>query len=341
MTSIWTMDQGEDVTNDLITHISSSDPNIDIDDLNVRQGQGAVDSRRVFVVHGRNEAAREAMFVFLRALGLQPLEWSEAVRATGKASPYIGEILDSAFSRAHAVLVLFTPDDEVRLKERFWADNEPVHETKLYGQARPNVLFEVGMAMGRNQDRTILVQLGQLRPFSDIDGRHAIRIGGSAPEWRKELALRLQSAGCPVNLEGPCWRSAGDFEAAVNSSEAEPRSDGTDALALEYRRFSEILKASRMIRNRISLFLSPGNQVKTATDGQDIAIALGALAGQMSALGMNELNERLEGQGGIGEKLKGILEMLRYLEMLIQGRNFERPKRELASLVKPSMSGTQ
>ena len=158
----------------------------------------------------------DALFEFLRAIDLHPLEWSEAVQATGKVSPYIGQILDAAFSRAHAVVILFTPDDEAILKEPFRADNDPSHETQLTGQARPNVLFEAGMAMGRNQERTVLVELGSLRPFSDVAGRHTIRLDNS-PKLRQALAARLQNAGCPVNLEGTDWYSTGDFETAVNA----------------------------------------------------------------------------------------------------------------------------
>jgi predicted nucleotide-binding protein len=62
------------------------------------------DGRTVFVVHGRNQAARKAMFAFLRAVGLNPLEWSEAIALTGSGSPYIGDILEAAFSRAQAVV---------------------------------------------------------------------------------------------------------------------------------------------------------------------------------------------------------------------------------------------
>ena len=173
-----------------------------------------INTDQVFVVHGRNQKAREAMFTFLRTIGLHPLEWNEAVRATGKTMPYIGEILDAAFTQAGAVVVLMTPDDEARLREPFRSPNDPPHETELTGQARPNVLFEAGMAMGRNADRTILVELGSLRPFSDVSGLHVIRMDNSS-QRRQELAQRLESAGCPVNLDGIDWHSAGDFDAAL------------------------------------------------------------------------------------------------------------------------------
>lgn len=52
-----------------------------------KQAEEANERRKVFVVHGRNNAAREALFTFLRAIGLQPLEWSEIVKATGKQGP--------------------------------------------------------------------------------------------------------------------------------------------------------------------------------------------------------------------------------------------------------------
>src|SRR4029078_1296077 len=90
-----------------------------------------VDTRKVFIVHGRNNAARDALFTFLRSIGLHPLEWSEIVRATGKGSPYIGEVLEKGFSIAQAVVVLMTPDDEARLREPFRGPSEPPHETDL------------------------------------------------------------------------------------------------------------------------------------------------------------------------------------------------------------------
>jgi len=48
--------------------------------------------RKVFVVHGRNAAARAAMYAFLRSIGLTPIEWSHARALAGEANPYCTSI---------------------------------------------------------------------------------------------------------------------------------------------------------------------------------------------------------------------------------------------------------
>jgi Predicted nucleotide-binding protein containing TIR-like domain len=135
----------------------------------------AEDTRAIFVVHGRDGAAVDALFAFLRALDLHPLEWSELIAATGHGTPYVGDVLDTAFRSAQAVLVLLTPDDEVRLHPQLWSPREPSYEREFTLQSRPNVLFEAGMAMGRAPSRTVLIELGEVRPFSDVAGRHMLR----------------------------------------------------------------------------------------------------------------------------------------------------------------------
>lgn len=167
--------------------------------------------KKVLVVHGRDQARRTSMFRLLRALGLEPIEWSKALSATKKAAPYIGEVLDQAFKEAVAVVVLLTPDDQARLKKQFRKRTEPAYEMQLTGQARANVLFEAGMAFGRHPDSTVLVEVGDLRPFSDVGGRHVIRLTDRA-ESRKELANRLEVAGCEVDTEGEDWLSEGSVQ---------------------------------------------------------------------------------------------------------------------------------
>jgi hypothetical protein len=167
-----------------------------------------VDRRKVFVIHGRNESARSALFAFLRSLGLDPIEWSEAIRMTGTGSPYIGQVLDAAFSAAQAVVVLQTPDDVAHLHESLTYPGDP--ETSPQMQPRPNVLFEAGMALGRDERRVIIAELGQVKVFSDIHGRHVVRLSNDL-KARQELANRLETAGCAVRLVGTDWHTEGDL----------------------------------------------------------------------------------------------------------------------------------
>lgn len=167
---------------------------------------------RVFVVHGRNERLRDGMFTFLRAIGLKPIEWDQAVALTHKGSPYVGEVLDAAFKAGQAIVVLMSPDDVAYLRSEYASGPEDP-EVQPQGQARPNVLFEAGMALGRDEDHTILVEVGGLRPFSDVGGRHTVRMDDTAAR-RMALARRLETAGCPVDLSGTDWITAGEFSAS-------------------------------------------------------------------------------------------------------------------------------
>ena len=58
----------------------------------------------VFVIHGRQLLGE--FHIFLRALGLKPLEWSEARKRTGKPNPYTWEIVDLALKQAGAIVAL-------------------------------------------------------------------------------------------------------------------------------------------------------------------------------------------------------------------------------------------
>ncbi|MFI0480906.1 CATRA conflict system CASPASE/TPR repeat-associated protein [Actinomadura sp. 9N215] len=179
----------------------------------VRDGGGAsgVDVRRkVFVVHGRDETVRERMFDFLRALNLWPLDWELLVAATGSTAPFLGDVVQRAPADAQAAVVLMTPDDIVRLHPDLHGEREPGHETGPSGQARPNVLIELGMVLMAYPERTIIVHFGDLRPIADLAGRNYIRFDGSSAAAGK-LVERLKLAGCAVVDQGGDWRNPARF----------------------------------------------------------------------------------------------------------------------------------
>ncbi|NUR29624.1 MAG: nucleotide-binding protein [Catenulispora sp.] len=158
-------------------------------------------TRSVFVVHGRDEQATEAVFELLRTLDLVPLEWERLVAATGHAVPFLGDVVHRATEVAQAALVLLTPDDVVALHGNLHEAGEPYHETHETCQPRPNVLIELGMVLAVYPERTIIAQAGAIRPIADIAGRNFVRVDGSEQALRK-LAERLKVAGCAVDDSG-------------------------------------------------------------------------------------------------------------------------------------------
>ncbi|MGW6442340.1 TIR domain-containing protein [Lentzea sp. NPDC055074] len=167
----------------------------------------------VFVIHGRDKKARHEFYTFLRAIGLAPIEWTEVLGETGKGLPHIGEVLRNVMSKGRAIIVLSTPDEITQLKPEH-ADDEDDRELRPTGQARPNVIFEAGMAFALEPDRTLLVEFGKVRRFTDIDGYHAVRLDNSA-EKRQLLAQRLEGIGCPVKRVGTDWLQSGDLTPPV------------------------------------------------------------------------------------------------------------------------------
>jgi predicted nucleotide-binding protein len=202
----------------------------------------AKDKRKVWVVHGRNLKARDAAFTFLRAIGLEPMEWGEALALTGKGTPYTGEVLDHAFAEAQAVVVLITGDDMARLGTRYVEANDPPEETEPTPQARPNVLFEAGMAFGKYPDRTVLVHLGRTRPFSDVVGRNVLYISNDLRK-RQGLADRLRTAGCDVKTDHRTdWHTAGDFDTANEGPDTPTGREAGDPDLAAFREIAAVLR---------------------------------------------------------------------------------------------------
>ena len=163
------------------------------------------DARRVFVIHGRDEEARKAVFDFLRALGLNPLEWEQLIRAMRSAAPSLSEVVVNAPRQAQAVVALLTPDDVVQLHPALRGDGEAAADRLTSCQARPNVFLELGMALAIQPTRTIILEAGVMRRTADLDGLNYVRIDHTA-RWRNKVAERLQNAGCPVDRSGADWQ---------------------------------------------------------------------------------------------------------------------------------------
>ena len=150
-----------------------------------------INNRNVMVVHGRDKA-RDDLFSLLRALGLEPIEWSAAVKATGTTKPYTGQAVEAAFAAAQAAVILLVPEEQVALRSDLRDQKDP-SDAQIAWQPRPNVFYEGGIAVTSHPDRTIVLELGRPRTATDSRRRQHSQDrlrSGMAPQPRQPSARR-------------------------------------------------------------------------------------------------------------------------------------------------------
>jgi predicted nucleotide-binding protein len=172
-------------------------------------GSSGARSNKVFVVHGRDRRFESAMSDFLRSLGLEVVSWMEAVRLTGKPTPYLNEVIEAALGVAQAIVILMTPDNEGRLRQDLWDQNTSEAEKEYKYYPRQNVVYEAGMAFGLARNRTIIVKSRDVVVATDLEGLNYQAFNGDA-DSRNQLASRLEIAGCTVSRTGD-WLHSGSF----------------------------------------------------------------------------------------------------------------------------------
>jgi predicted nucleotide-binding protein len=175
------------------------------------------DPKHVFLVHGRNEPARDAVVLFLRALQLDSLDFDEVRNSLG-GSPFIGDIIRTGMQLCKCIVILLTPDEYSCLRPSLCTAYDADNERHRW-QARSNVLIEAGMALAIDHTSTILVLLGDVSVAYDFAGRHFIRLNNSL-KAREQLPNALIGAGCEIGKETPGWydtRIAGDFDSAIST----------------------------------------------------------------------------------------------------------------------------
>jgi predicted nucleotide-binding protein len=146
-----------------------------------------VPSRRVFVVHGHDDAAKEAVARFLTALDFKPIILHERPNAGRTVIEKFEEYSDVEFA-----VVLLTPDDLASSK----ATPGETHE-----RARQNVIFELGFFIGRlGRPKVCALVKGAVERPSDYDGVVYVKMD-SGNGWKMALAREMREAGLPVDAE--------------------------------------------------------------------------------------------------------------------------------------------
>jgi predicted nucleotide-binding protein len=140
-------------------------------------------SRRVFVVHGHDEGARETVARFLEKIGFEPVILHEQASQNRTVIEKIEAYHDVGFA-----VVLLTPDDEGCVKGG-----------QLEPRARQNVLLELGYFMGRlGRDKVCALKRGAVEIPSDFAGVVWVAMD-AGNGWKQALGQELEAAGHEVD----------------------------------------------------------------------------------------------------------------------------------------------
>ena len=144
-------------------------------------------SRKVFVVHGHDEAALQVTARFLEQLELEAI----VLREEPDAGRTIIEKFEAYASEVSFAVVLLTPDDL----------GGPAAASAQAARARQNVIFELGYFAGKlGRGRACLLRKGEVEIPSDLYGV-IYKDMDVAEGWKLKLVKELNAAGLDLDLK--------------------------------------------------------------------------------------------------------------------------------------------
>ena len=143
------------------------------------------ESNRVFVIHGHDAAAREAVARCPENLGLQPIILHEQANKGRAIIQKFEDHADVAFA-----VVLLTADDVGKLKDE---------KSVLNPRARQNVILELDFFLGKlGRERVCPLVKGDVETPSDYDGVVYTELD-DAGAWKMKLVQELKAVGFDVD----------------------------------------------------------------------------------------------------------------------------------------------
>lgn len=135
-------------------------------------------SKRIFIVHGRDNDPKEAVARFVASLGYEPIILHEQAN---KGRTIIEKFREESSDVGFAI-VLMTPDDEMPDGSK---------------RARQNVILELGFFLGAlGPDRVAALVKGKIETPTDFDG---VVYTPYDAGWKAALGKELQAAGYDVD----------------------------------------------------------------------------------------------------------------------------------------------
>ena len=101
----------------------------------------------IFLIHGRDHAARDAIHELLIAIGVSVVTWPNALDELPPDQHDIWRVAKQGFRMTHAAVVILSPDEVAFLSPQYWKVKDDDKQRGPRFQSRPNVLLELGYAI--------------------------------------------------------------------------------------------------------------------------------------------------------------------------------------------------
>lgn len=146
----------------------------------------ARNKRKVFIVHGRDNEAKQEVARFIEKIGLESIILHEQA----SAGLTIIEKIERYSNEADFALVLYTPCDFGR------GAHEGNQQPKK--RARQNVVFEHGYLMAKlGRENVCALVKGEIETPNDISGVVYVGLDGNGA-WKAEIAKELRACGYDI-----------------------------------------------------------------------------------------------------------------------------------------------
>ncbi|MYB95268.1 hypothetical protein F4Y43_15560 [Candidatus Poribacteria bacterium] len=143
-------------------------------------------SQKVFIVHGHDKAAKEAVARLIEKLGLEAIILDEQ---SGGLQAIVDKFEEQAADIVFAIILL-TPDDVGAAK---------AEKNELQSRARQNVILELGYFIGKlNRNQICLLRKKSVELPSDISGQSYVLMDDH-DGWQLKLAREMKRAKLTID----------------------------------------------------------------------------------------------------------------------------------------------
>jgi len=161
---------------------------------------------KAFLIYGHDNEARVVVERFVRSLGVNVMPFHQAAPGRNDIDYVLATVLNG-IEQADVVIALLTPDEQAAWHDPqtgAYQEKTALGESLAGWQPRPNVLLEIGIAVGMARGKMILVRVGPIRTISDLAGVQMVSLDDMlfGPKLTHAIVERIGESAANHKIRG-------------------------------------------------------------------------------------------------------------------------------------------